>query len=132
MAGDVREGFLHDPVGRGLHLGREASLDPFVLELDLDTGLVGESLEEREQGGQQPELIEHGGTQVERETADPAEQVVDDAAGLLQPGVHRGRWLIAPRFEQQLEARQQLAELVVELASQAPALGLLDLEQLPG
>ena len=66
MAGDVRQGFLHDPVGRCLHLGRKAFLDPFVLELDLYTGLVGKSLEEREQGGQQPELIERGGTQVER------------------------------------------------------------------
>ena len=54
MAGDVREGFLHDPVGRGLHLGREAPLDPFVLELDLNTGLVGEFSKSASRAGSSP------------------------------------------------------------------------------
>ena len=67
MAGDVRQRFLHDPVGRGFHLGLEAdALHSFVLEVDPHPGLLGITLEEREQGGQEPELIQRGGAQVER------------------------------------------------------------------
>jgi hypothetical protein len=66
MAGDVRQRFLHDPVGRGLHRGCEPSFHSLVLEVDLHPGLFGETLEEREQRGQQPELIQRGRPQVKR------------------------------------------------------------------
>ncbi len=66
MAGDVRQCFLHDSVGRGFHLGRKALFHSFVLEVDLHPGLLCITLEEREQSGQQPELIQRGGPQVKR------------------------------------------------------------------
>ena len=66
MAGDVRQRFLHDPVGRRFHLGRKAFFDSFVLEVDQHPGLAYITLEEREQSGQESELIQRGRSQVER------------------------------------------------------------------
>ena len=89
MAGDVGQRFFRDAVSSCLHLGRKAFCHSLMLEGYQNPGLVRVTLAKCQQGGQQPELIQGRGSQVERQPAHGLEEFIDEAASLVQAGFDR-------------------------------------------
>ena len=81
--------------------------------------------------GSTPQVVEDARAQVERERADALEQLLHQRLGLPEPLGQRGRRRLG-HVEGEAQAGEELADLVVELAGEVAALGLLHLHQPAG
>ena len=124
MADDVGQALLRDPVDHELLLGLQLEL---ALEraLDVDAGLLGRRRRKRQQRALKAELVERFGPQAASDQPDVLgaaasrlPQLLEIAAKLLRPAP-------GDRLAPQHQPGKGLADLVVELARDAPALRLL-------
>ena len=133
---DVGERLLDDAVGAGLDLRGEALVEARVMKLNLDAGLTCVVLEAPEQGRQEAEAIEHGRSQIQRQLAHTTQRVVDGLAHIQRRtlALHRVRSICSSptrrRLDHHLDTGERLANLVVQLARDAPSLRLLYLHHL--
>ena len=129
MAGDVGQRLLRDAVDDELDLGRHID----VLRQPAQHGDAGVALEPARQRGEravQAELLQRVGAQPARDPPHLLGAVTRGLAQLLELvaqllGDARGE-----PFDLQHHAGQRLADLVVQLARDPPALGLLDRQRL--
>ena len=99
MAGNVRQRLLHDPVGGRFHLRLKSSGHPLMFEIDQYLCLPRVTLEERQQGGNQSELVQRGRPQVERQSPYPLQEFADDNPHLFERRLGRLRRQVRLRFQ---------------------------------
>src|SRR4029077_18640353 len=145
IAGDIGQRLLDQTVGASLDLAGKALFKATLLKVDLYASLLRVALELPVQRGQQPQAIEHCWAQSERELPHPFEGVADCDAHLVKVGhmlscdllrvVQRvpARTICVSelRIEQlkhHIDTGERLTNLVMQLASYAPSLCLLDLQ----
>ena len=129
MAGHVGQRFLHDTVGGGFGLRREARGDSGVTEIYTNPRGASESLDEAEYCRQEAELIEVGGTQIGRNAAHAVQNLVDHFLCVAEP---RAKEIRNCRIlsQQESQAGEELADFVMEFARQMTAFELLNLAEL--
>src|SRR5207245_5855677 len=106
-------------------LGAEAPIQIGMVEAHGDSGLRLETLDLPRERRQQSQSIQHGRPEVHREVANPVDEVVHDALHLFLPVSTAG----AMALDHEQQAREELADLVVQLPRDLAMLRLLDVDQ---
>ena len=100
-----------------------------MLESHLNLGSGGIAVEEPEQGREQTEIVQHGWPKTQRQIAHVQSQLADELLRLAQILAGLRPVQTAARLQGKLQTGQELADLVVELASEVATFLLLDFEQ---
>src|ERR1700722_1631149 len=103
-----------------------------MLEVDHYLGLIGVTLEKREESGYQSHVIQRGRPEVEGQLSHRFEQLIHQGSGLLESGFGRICCQIADWSQDQPEPGQHLPDLVMKLTGQVAAFLLLNFEQPAG
>ena len=105
---------------------------PLASKLHREAGPLGQAVDVGPQGGDEPEVVEQRGPQVERQLADLHDQAVDDLPAfpgqrLPSRGVVRG----GTGLKVKLQGRQRLSDLIVQLAGDMSPLIFVSHDQAP-
>src|SRR5215207_445796 len=129
VLGDVGERLLHEPIDRGLDLGYVPAVgaallvcQPYV-ELDAQPMLLLDPRCKRAQRRLRAERVERRRSHVRDQGPEPGDAVRDHLQCLVDRALQAHRVIAAARSRQEdLQAREVLERLVVQLAGPAPAL----------
>jgi hypothetical protein len=133
VLGHVRQPLLHDAVDDDLLvLVERVQRARLERELGVDARAPAELGHERAQRGGEPEVVERGRAQLAREPQQLLHRLRGDALRLGELGAQLLGRALGGRLQPQQHARERLVGLVVEVARDARALGLLGLEDRAG
>ena len=126
---DVRERLLDHAVQRRLHLVRQTPVSELRLQFDLKAALLAQRLRQPLDCGDEAEVVERRGAQLDREAAHVLQRPDDE----LAQGADRLPRLVAlrrllERLQPEQDRGQRLSGLVVQLTRQARPLELLRLD----
>lgn len=127
MTGDIGQRFLYDAINGGFQNGGQALFGQRNIEFHLDLGLVTKAVNVPFKCGPQAKIIEHSRTQLKRQLANGAKQLVGDGECFRQ-----SRGLISCGFQLEAESGEELPHLVVKLACDGMALVFLNAEEAIG
>ena len=100
-----------------------------MLEVHAHVRAPGVSLEVPDERGDEPEIVQHGRSQVEGQIADTRDQVRHQLGGRPQIGTNRAVWTSPALLQGELQPREKLADLVVKLPSDMAPLRFLHVDQ---
>src|SRR5687767_1609467 len=124
MPGNVGQALLRDAVDGELGVGLEVGQGLVEPALDGDAGYAAEGRRQLGERADETELLEHFGAQLTRYPPHFVEGSPNRLLGVIDL-VSVGRGLVGDRVQVQQDAGQYLADLVVEVAGDADAFGLL-------
>ena len=125
VARDVRQRLLHDAVGDELLELAEHRPRPVGGEVRGDAPALAPHPHLRAQRGDEPVVVERRRAQLAREAEQLVHRLRREALGLGELLGELGRRALGGRREAQRHGRQRLVDLVVQVARDARALGLL-------
>ena len=133
MADHVGQRLLGDAEALDLDLGGQVDLRRVGGEAADEPREPRRAIQVRSHRGHQPQFIQHGRPEVQRDAAHLLEHAIDQAVAL--PQVRRRRTRVGAHhrpLQIDPDRRERLADLVVQLAGDAAPLLLLGPEQLTG
>lgn len=126
VAHDVREGLLRDAKDRDRNRRRDVLVIAAPVEMDAEPGLGADAVDKPLEPSMKSEIVEDARTELHREVAHAIQRVDDERAQLIELVAHGG---IGGHALDELKSDQEEGEgltgLIVELARDADALGLL-------
>ena len=132
MAQHVVDRLLRDAEARGLGVRRELLRRVLGLEVGLQPGDARLAVEVRAHRGGEAEIVQLRRPQAERKLAHALERVLHRVDALIDARARRRLAARAgDRLQLDLQRRERLANVVMQVAREAPALFLLHLEQAP-
>jgi hypothetical protein len=132
MPDHVGEALLGDAVDDELDLGLETRERGLDLPGDSQSGALRHLVREVVHGRDEPELVERLGPQSADEAAGVLDALLGEAPGVDQRVTHVVGGFPRGALDGEQQRREGLAQVVVELRHQPPALGLLRGQRAPG
>ena len=132
MAQHVVDRFLRHAEARGLGVGLDILRRLGGVEMRCQAGNASLAVEVRAQRGGEAQVIELRRAQAEGKLAHPLERVLHGLDALGNSHAQRRIARALQRFELDFQRREHLADVVVQIARQAPALFFLHFQQPPG
>ena len=131
MPGYVGESLLDDAVGSGFDLLAKTLFQAAVFELDADACLRSVAIDQPQERRQQPQVVQHGRAPAQGQIACLGHEFLDQSLSFTQT---RAQVLTVGQsacLQDEAQAGQRLANLIVQLPSEGAPLRFLHFQQAP-